>query len=148
MKDGIMRRSSKCYEQRESQIRSLIVRLYFCPTKDTTFNMRSLLEKTRELSRRYNGLQATKDLFPEEYCQLNSNLILNDDALEQIDVRLIDLLNEHCFPCFDIDRDYSKKTRERPYTGLGKISICPSGFDSYADYTTTMAKVLAGILCG
>ena len=96
--------------------------------------MRSLLEKTRELSCRYNGLQATKDLFPEEYCQLNSNLILNDDALEQIDVRLIDLLNEHCFPCYDIDRDYSKKTRERPYMGLEKISICPSGFDSYDYY--------------
>ena len=75
--------------------------------------MRSLLEKTRELSCRYNGLQATKDLFPEEYCQLNSNLILNDDALEQIDVRLIDLLNEHCFPCYDSDRDYSKKTVAR-----------------------------------
>ena len=104
--------------------------------------MRSLLEKTKELSRRYNGLQATKDLFPEEYCQLNANLILNDDALEQIDVRLIDLLNEHCFPCFDIDRDYSKKTRERPYRGLEKISICPSGFDSY-DYYYLGARSLA-----
>lgn len=96
--------------------------------------MRSLLERTRQLSRRYNGLQATKDLFPEEYCQLGANLILNDDALEQIDIRLIDLLNEHCFPCYDCERDYSKKTRERPYTGLGKISICPSGFDSYDYY--------------
>ena len=95
--------------------------------------MRSLLERTRQLSRRYNGLQATKNLFPEEYCQLNANLILNDDALEQIDVRLIDLLNEHCFPCYDCERDYYKNTRERPYTGLEKISICPSGFDSY-DY--------------
>ncbi len=93
--------------------------------------MRSLLEKTKELSRRYNGLQATKDLFPEEYCQLGANLILNDDALEQIDVRLIELLNEHCFPCYDANRDYHKKTREIPYTGLEKISICPLGFDSY-----------------
>lgn len=94
--------------------------------------MRSLIERTRQLSRRYNGLQATKDLFPEEYCQLNSNLILNDDALEQIDVRLIDLLNEHCFPCYDTDYDYYKKTRERPYTGLEKISIWALGFDNYA----------------
>ena len=96
--------------------------------------MRSLLERTRQISRRYNGLQVIKDLFPEEYCQLNANLILNDDALEQIDVRLIELLNEHCFPCYDIDRDYSKNTRERPYTGLAKILICPSGFDSYDYY--------------
>lgn len=95
--------------------------------------MRSLLEKTKELSRRYNGLQATKDLFPEEYYQLNANLILNDDALEQIDVRLIELLNEHYFPCYDCDQDYYKNTRERPYKGLEKISICPLGFDSY-DY--------------
>lgn len=97
--------------------------------------MRSLLERTKELSRRYNGLQATKDLFPEAYCQLNSNLVLNDDALEQIDVRLIELLNEHCFPCYDIHRDYHKKTRERPYTGLEKISIWPLGFDSYDYYS-------------
>ena len=96
--------------------------------------MRSLLERTRQLSRRYNGLQATKDLFPEEYCQLNANLILNDDALEQIDVQLIDLLNKHCFPCYDAERDYYKNSRERPYTGLGKISICPLGFDSYDYY--------------
>ncbi|MEM8831286.1 MAG: hypothetical protein AAGE96_18285 [Cyanobacteria bacterium P01_G01_bin.19] len=96
--------------------------------------MRSLLERTKQLSRRYNGLQATKDLFPEEYCQLGANLILNDDALEQIDIRLIDLLNEHCFPCYDCERDFVENTRERPYTGLGKISICPSGFDSYDYY--------------
>lgn len=94
--------------------------------------MRSLLERTRELSRRYNGLQATKDLFPEEYCQLNANLILNDDALKRIDVRLIDLLNEHCFPCYDTDYDYYQKTRARPYMGLAKISIWPLGFDPYA----------------
>jgi hypothetical protein len=93
--------------------------------------MRSLIEKTRELSRRYNGLQATKDLFPQEYCQLKPNLILNDDALEQIDLRLIDLLNEHCFPCYDADYDYYQKARERPYTGWSKISIWPLGFDSY-----------------
>jgi hypothetical protein len=93
--------------------------------------MRSLIEKTRELSRRYNGLQATKDLFPQEYCQLKLSLILNDDALEQIDLRLIDLLNQHCFPCYDADYDYYQKTRERPYTGLEKISIWPLSFDSY-----------------
>ena len=95
--------------------------------------MISLLEKAKELSIRFRGLKATQYLFPEEYAQLNPNLILNDDALQEIDMRLIELLNEHYFPCYDFCYDYQKKTRERPYLGLEKISIVTMGFNSY-DY--------------
>lgn len=95
--------------------------------------MISLLEKAKELSIRFRGLKATQYLFPEEYTQLNPNLILNDDALQEIDMRLIELLNEHYFPCYDLSYDYQKKTRERPYLGLEKISIVPMGFNGY-DY--------------
>jgi hypothetical protein len=93
--------------------------------------MNSLLAKSRQLSHRFRGIKATKYLFPEEYTQLSPNLILNDDALEIIDRRLIELLNEHCFPCFDPNYDYQLQKRERPYLGLEKIAIMP---DPYSDY--------------
>lgn len=93
--------------------------------------MKFIIEKTKELSRKYNGLQMTRVLFPEEYCRLDANLILNDDALEQIDTKLINLLNKYCFPCCDTCYNFYEKTRERPYLGLDQISIYPMSFDSY-----------------
>ncbi len=96
--------------------------------------MISLLTRAKELSRRFRGIKATKYLFPEEYANLKPNLILNDDALQEIDVRSVELLNEHYFPCYDPNYDYITKTRERPYPGISKISIVPMGFNSYDYY--------------
>ena len=70
--------------------------------------MISLLTRAKELSRRFRGIKTTKYLFPEEYANLKPNLVLNDDALQEIDVRSVELLNEHYFPCYDPNYDYNR----------------------------------------
>ena len=91
------------------------------------------LEKLKEVNYRFRGLELTKSLFNAEYALLNRDLILDDNALEKIDIRLIDLINEHYFPCYDPEYDYLNKSRSRPYTGLKTIGIEAMGFSAY-DY--------------
>jgi hypothetical protein len=96
--------------------------------------MNAIIEQAKELSYRFRGIKLLKSLFPQVYAQLNPNLILNDDALEEIDVKLIQLLNKDYFPCYDPYYDYINKTRERPYQGIEKLAIEPMGFNSYDYY--------------
>jgi hypothetical protein len=96
--------------------------------------MNAIIEQAKELSDRFRGIKLLKSLFPQVYAQLNPNLILNDDALEEIDVKLIQLLNEDYFPCYDPYYDYINKTRKRPYQGIEKLAIKPMGFNSYDYY--------------
>jgi hypothetical protein len=96
--------------------------------------MNAIIEQAKELSDRFRGIKLFKSLFPQVYAQLNPNLILNDDALEEIDVKLIQLLNEDYFPCYDPYYDYINKTRKRPYQGIEKLAIEPMGFNSYDYY--------------
>ena len=92
------------------------------------------LEKFKAANYRFRGLELTKSLFPAEYARLNPKLILNDDALEEIDTRLIELIGEHYFPCYDPLYDYINKTRERSYSGLKTIGIEAMGFYAYDYY--------------
>ncbi len=79
--------------------------------------MRSLLDRAKEISHRFRGLKATRCFFPEVYAGLKSTLILNDDALFEIDLKLVELLNEHCFPCYDPCYDYVGGDLVRGRTG-------------------------------
>lgn len=63
--------------------------------------MNEVIEKLKAANYRFRGLEQTKSLFTAEYARLNPKLILNDDALEEINTRLIELIGEHYFPCYD-----------------------------------------------
>lgn len=95
-------------------------------------DIKLLIRQNREAWEKYSGLRIMMEYFPEEYANLKGDVVLNDDFLDELDNKLIDLINTHLFPCFDPYYDFCSEHRERPYMGLSKISIIPMGFTGQA----------------
>lgn len=89
-----------------------------------------LIEQTRELSTKFQGIECLKSLFPSEYARLSLKLVLKDDVLRYLDDKLIELLNQEYFPCFRYDLIESFS----PYQGLRCVAIESMGFNGYDYY--------------